>query len=158
MKKLLLKISVVVIVLVFLGTSFISANSQNDHVFPSNLVGESNQITPMASGSGDSAPFIGYVNNTLLPWNNTLLRGNVVNTGNSEGEIGVPVIDKATGNIYVIISSGRSYYLDLVNISTNMVTKSILLSLPFAVEGYGGGGLGIRFIQWIYLCNVIHKF
>ena len=140
-KKILgLSVLSLVVVIVLIGASFAMATGNLNHVSPSNLVDKSNRITTLTSGGGGATPFIGYVNNTLLPWNNTLLRGNVANTGNAVNVIGNPVIDKATGNIYVIISSGLfgSYYLDSINITTNMVTGLILLPVPSGTLGSAG--------------------
>ncbi len=96
---------------------------------PFSNVKETGAAEQMSGGSG-SAPYSWFVNNTLLPWNNTLLHGNVVDTGNALSVTGNPVVDNATGNIYVAVLSGPypSYYLALVNVTTGMATA--LISLP----------------------------
>ncbi|MEM0272731.1 MAG: hypothetical protein QW514_09350, partial [Thermoprotei archaeon] len=76
MKKLVLNISVVAIIVVFLGTSLVSANYQNNQLSSSNGLSGSN-VAPFVQNSNSSAEYVKY---TLALFNNTLINGNYVNT------------------------------------------------------------------------------
>ncbi|MEM0133652.1 MAG: YncE family protein [Thermoplasmatales archaeon] len=140
MARLLLKVAVVAIVFVFLGTSFASTDSQNDHVsyFREKL---QNNVTPLVQNNNSSA---GYVKYTIDLVNNSLIPGNFFDTHNGLAPfaptfnssntdtiaVGSLPVDVAfdSSNGYVYVANSGSNNVSVIKGSTNSVIDTIAVS------------------------------
>ena len=117
-KKLILEVFSVVIVCVFLASSFVpSTDHSNRHTL---IMNSSAKITPSVNSNNPSEA--GYVKYTLDLNSNTLLSGNIVNTGSGLNPIGA-AFDSANGNIYV--TNDASGNVSVINPITNKVVSTV---------------------------------
>ncbi|MEM4058114.1 MAG: YncE family protein, partial [Thermoplasmata archaeon] len=141
MKKLLLKISVIVIVLAFLGTSFATATSHANQ--GSTLVNPSNKNIKSFVNSNNSSA--GYVKYTLVLSNNTLINGNYVNISNGLEPVGV-AFDSSNG--YVYVTNSNSSDVSVINGATNTVIQTIPVGhVPYGVAFDSSNG-------YVYVTNM----
>ena len=139
-KKLILEIFSVVIVCVFLASSFVpSMDHSNPHTL---IMNSSAKITPSVNSNNPSEA--GYVKYTLVLNNNTLMNGNIVNTGNGLYPSGA-AFDSSNGYIY--ITNLYSNNVSVINGATNTVVSTIAVgSYPYGAAFDSSNG-------YIYVTN-----
>jgi YVTN family beta-propeller protein len=141
MKRFLITLSVLFVVLMFMGTSFVIATDHSNKPLVSGNKSHVN-VNPFVHNNNTSSP--GYVKYTLDLLNNTLLTGNFVDTGNGLFPFGV-AFDSSNG--YVYVTNDGSGNVSVINGSTNKVVTSITV---------GCSPLGVAFDSsngYVYVTN-----
>ena len=118
MRKWELKVLVLIVVIVFLGTSFAMAINQTNRNSTSGNPSNKN-IKPFVTGNNSSA---GYVKYTLILMNNTLVTGNFVNTFYSNVPVAI-AFDSINKNMYVVMAALNN--LSVINGTMNKVVDNI---------------------------------